>query len=392
MPRKNKISKKHALHFIVILGFVSLFADITYEGARSITGPYLAILGASGTAVGIIAGLGELIGYGVRVLTGYISDQTRRYWAITIFGYALNLIAVPLLAFAGSWQMAGFLIILERFGKAIRTPARDTIISFATKQVGRGLGFGIHEFLDRMGAVLGPLIMTLALAFREDYRIGFKILFLPAFIAIVILLYAKWMVPSPEKLESNTPLLHPKVLRRNFWIYLLAVGLVAAGYIDFALIAYHFQKASTLSVIWIPLIYTIAMLFDGITSLFIGRLFDKKGVFILAIVIAVASVFAPLVFFGTAIGASIGVLLWGIGMGAQTTITRAMIPYLVSPEKRGTAYGIFNLSFGLFWFAGSAVMGILYDISLIYLVGFSLVFQLASIPLFFMIQLKPKSN
>ena len=144
----NTLFKNHALKFIILLGIVSLFADMTYEGARSITGPYLALLGASAAVVGFVAGFGELVGYALRLVSGYMADKTRRYWAMTIIGYAVNLLAVPLLALAGNWPMAAILLIAERMGKAIRTPPRDVMLSHAASQVGRGWGFGLHEAMD----------------------------------------------------------------------------------------------------------------------------------------------------------------------------------------------------------------------------------------------------
>jgi MFS family permease len=169
-----------ALTFVVLLGVVSLLADVTYEGARSAVGPYLEILGASAAAVGVVAGLGELVGYAIRVAAGYLSDRTGRYWAITIAGYGVNLLAVPLLALAGRWEVAAALIVFERLGKAIRTPARDAMLSHATHSMGRGWGFGLHEALDQIGAVLGPLIVAAVLYFTGDYRAGFAILLVPA--------------------------------------------------------------------------------------------------------------------------------------------------------------------------------------------------------------------
>ena len=161
--KQDGISKGTALKFVVLLGVVSLFADMTYEGARSITGPYLAILGASATAVGIVAGFGELIGYALRLVSGYISDRTGKYWTVTLFGYFINLLAVPLLALAGSWEVAAFLMITERMGKAIRNPSRDAMLSHATQSIGRGWGFGLHEAMDQIGAILGPLIVATVL-------------------------------------------------------------------------------------------------------------------------------------------------------------------------------------------------------------------------------------
>ena len=206
----NNTSKAHALKFIILLGIVSLFADITYEGARSINGPYLALLGASATTVGIVAGFGELIGHSLRLVSGYISDKIGRYWAITLFGYTLNMLAVPALALAGRWEIAAVLMITERIGKAIRTPARDAMLSHATREIGRGKGFGLHEALDQIGAVLGPLIVSGVLYFKGGYRTSFVTLLIPAIMAISVLMTARWLYPQPRNLEVVQPELETK--------------------------------------------------------------------------------------------------------------------------------------------------------------------------------------
>jgi len=239
---KTPLARATAIRFIVLLGLVSLFADMTYEGARSIAGQYLALLGASGAAVGIVAGFGELIGYGLRIVSGFLSDRTRRYWAVTLVGYAINLFAVPLLALAGSWEVAAALMIAERLGKALRTPARDAMLSYATKETGRGWGFGLHEAMDQIGAVVGPVIVAVVLAVRGSYPAAFAVLAIPAVLALVTLLTARWLYPRPQDLEPTTPELKSAGFPRAYWIYLAAVALVAAGYVDFPLIAYHFEK------------------------------------------------------------------------------------------------------------------------------------------------------
>jgi len=380
--------KKTALKFIILLGIVSLFADITYEGARSITGPFLSILGASGAIVGIVIGLGELVGYGVRAISGRLSDKTQQYWAFIFIGYILNLMAVPLLAFTEHWQAAAFLIILERFGKAIRVPPRDALLSYATKQTGRGWGFGIHEAFDQIGAILGPLLIAMILFLKGSYQLGFAFLAIPGALAITALTLTKISYPRPQKMEKQGFSLQTKGLSKNYWRYVFGVGFIAAGYADFALIAYHFQKASIVSPVWISFLYSIAMGVDGIAALIMGRLFDFKGISILAIITAIVSFFAPLVFFGGFYAVLIGMILWGIGMGSQESIMRAIVASLAPPEKRGTAYGVLNLIFGLFWAAGSALIGIFYDISLFYVVAFSMIAQLASIPFFLSVKLK----
>lgn len=371
-----------ALRFVILLGLVSLLSDATYEGARSITGPFLAALGASGAAVGIVAGFGELVGYGLRLISGVISDRTGRYWAITIIGYAINLLAVPLLALAGRWELAAALMISERVGKAIRTPARDAMLSHATAEVGRGWGFGLHEAMDQLGAVAGPLIVAAILHARGGYRTAFAALLVPALLALSLLMVARWLYPRPRDLETSPRRLQPAGFPRVFWLYLAAVALVAAGYVDFPLVAYHFQKRAVVPGTWIPLFYAVAMGVDALAALLFGRLFDRIGVPVLAIVGVVTAGFAPLTFLGGFWLALAGMALWGVGMGAQESVMRAAVAGMVSPERRGSAYGLFNAGYGLSWFLGSALLGILYDRSLPALIAFSVVTQLASVPLF----------
>lgn len=382
------ISKKSALKFVILLGFVSLLADVTYEGARSITGPFLAVLGASATVVGFVSGLGELLGYGLRIFTGYIADRTKKYWTITIAGYFLNLVAVPLLALAGHWTVAVTFIILERIGKAIRTPSRDAMLSHATKEVGRGWGFGIHEAMDQIGAMLGPLIVALVMYLKGGYRLGFAVLLLPAVLALTVLFTARSLYPNPRQLETISPTIQTKGFSPKFWVYLSAVALIAAGYADFPLIAYHFKKISVVSDNLIPVFYAVAMGIDALAALIFGRLFDKAGISVLVFAAVISSFFAPLVFAPSFYFALAGAVLWGIGMGAQESVMRAAVAEMAPSDKRATAYGIFNAGYGIAWFLGSALMGVLYDLSLVSLIIFSVVIQLASVPLFILAKKK----
>jgi len=377
-----EISRKNALRFVVLLGVVSLLADTTYEGARSITGPFLAALGASGTIVGIVAGFGELVGYGLRLVSGVISDRTKRYWAITMAGYLLNLLAVPLLALAGRWEVAAALMIAERVGKALRNPPRDAMLSHATSEMGRGWGFGLHEAMDQTGAVAGPLIVAAVIHTHGGYQTAFAVLLIPALLALAVLLAARFLYPRPQDLEAGPRSLETAGLSRVFWLYLAAVALVAAGYVDFPLIAYHFQRSSVVSPSWIPIFYAVAMGMDALAAIVFGWMFDRVGLPVLAVVSVVSAFFAPLTFLGGFSAALAGMALWGIGMGAQESIMRAAVAGMVSRDKRATAYGIFNAGYGLVWFLGSALMGILYDVSLPSLIAFSVLTQVCSAPLF----------
>lgn len=379
--RSKNLSKYAAMKFIILIGIVSFFSDMTYEGARSITGPYLALLGANAVVVGFVAGFGEWIGYGLRLVSGYLADKTGKYWVITFTGYALNLLAVPLLALAGHWWIAATLMVIERIGKAIRVPARDAMLSHAGEVTGMGWGFGLHEALDRAGAMLGPLLVAIILYFKNSYQFSFAILIIPAILALCGLVVARWLYPSPHELNIYQKIGEIKNLQqKSFWLYLIGASLVAAGYADFPLMAYHFQKVAVVPTIWIPLSYSLAMGFTMVAAPVLGYWFDRKGLLVLVIVTVLTCFFAPLVFLGGEQLALLGVILWGIGMGAHESLMRAVIANMISTDKRGRAYGIFNMAYGSFWFLGSVLMGALYDISITWLVVFSLIIQLAAVP------------
>ncbi|NSW93859.1 MAG: MFS transporter [Bacteroidales bacterium] len=376
----KRIATDTATRFVILLGLISLFSDMTYEAARSINGAFLNILGTSGTTVGIVAGIGELIGYGLRFVSGYIADKTKKYWTILITGYLLNLLSVPLLALAGYWQIAVVLMIAERFGKAVRTPARDAFLSFGTQKIGRGWGYGLHEAMDQIGATAGPLLVSAVLFWNsQNYRIAYAVLLLPAVIAVSILLYCKHLYPRPESLEIKTRSLASKGFNRRYWIYIFAVAFIAAGYADFTLIAYHFKTKALTSDSTIPLLYAAAMATDAIAALIFGKLYDKTGIKTLLLAVILSSFFAPMVFLGGINWAVAGMVLWGIGMGAQESILKAEIAGMIPPERRGTAFGTFNTIFGVSWFAGSALMGFLYDISITWLVLFSVASQMTAV-------------
>lgn len=382
--------KDNALKFIVLLGVVSLLGDMTYEGARSITGPYLALLGASAAAVGLVSGLGELVGYSLRFASGYLADKSRKYWALTIIGYAVNLLAVPLLALAGNWPMAALLLIAERMGKAIRTPPRDVMLSHATSQVGRGWGFGLHEAMDQIGAILGPLIVAIILYVYGNYQTGFAFLLLPAILALAVLVTSKFLYPHPHHLEVQVPKLKTKGLMRVYWIYIVAVIFIALGFADFPLVAYHFQKVQLVAPVMIPIFYSVAMGVDALAALLFGRLFDKMGMWALIMAVTCSAFFAPMVFWGDFNLALLGMALWGVGMGAQESIMGAAVAEMSPVRVRGSAYGVFSVIYGFSWFAGSFILGLLYDFSFTAMVMFSLGAQLLSVmPLFVIRNYRP---
>jgi MFS family permease len=372
------------VYFIILLGIVSLFGDITYEGARSVTGPYLRTLGASPGVVGLVAGIGEFTGYALRLASGHLADRTKAYWLLTFIGYGL-LLSIPLLAFADYWQLAAVLIILERMGKAIRSPARDTMLSYATKKVGRGWGFAVHEALDQIGAIIGPIAFSLVLLSHDNYREGFTVLWIPALLTLAVLAIARRKFPAPQKLEAPGETSKQNIqgkLPRIFWLYTIFTLFSVAGFANFQLISYHLKAHSIVPDAQIPIIYAIAMGVDALAALLVGKTYDRIGLISLLAVPLLTLPIPFLVFSHSYSLVLIGMALWGVVMGIQETIMRAAIADLTPVERRGFAYGIFNTVYGAGWFLGSALMGLLYELSINYLILFAVVMELISIPLF----------
>jgi MFS family permease len=372
-----------ALKFVLLVGIVSFFADFTYEGSRSVVGQYMGLLGAGALAIGVVTGFGELLGYALRLVSGGMADRTQRYWPITIGGYVLQMSVVPLLALARSWPMAAVLIVLERVGKATRNPPRDAMLAHAAKDMGYGWAFGVHEALDQFGALFGPLAVALVLAISHgDYKIAFASLAVPGAIMLALLGVARLLYPRPQDLEAGPAHVTAEGLPRVFWVYLAGAALVAAGFADFPLIAYHFQNAGTVSTTIVPVFYAVAMAVSGIGSLIFGRLFDRSGIGILVPLTIVGALFAPLVFLGGFWAGLVGVSLWGIGMGVHESLIPAAVAPMISPSRRASAYGLFTGAYGIAWFLGSVVIGALFNVSLGAVVVFSVLAELAAIPVF----------
>jgi predicted MFS family arabinose efflux permease len=383
--RASKVSP--ALKFVLMIGIMSFFADFTYEGSRSIIGQYLGLLGAGALAIGVITGFGEFLGYALRLVSGRGADRTGRYWPITIGGYVLQMSVVPLLALAGTWQVAALLIILERVGKAIRNPPRDAMLSHAAKEMGYGWAFGVHEALDQFGAMFGPLLIALILAVSQhDYKIAFAALAVPAAIMLALLAVARLLYPRPQDLEAGPAQVTTEGLPRVFWVYLAGAALVGAGFADFPIIAYHFQQAGTVPPTLIPIFYAAAMAVSGTGSLVFGRLYDRIGIGILVPLTLIAALYAPLAFLGGFWPSLVGVSLWGLGMGVHESIIPAAVSPMISPDRRASAYGLFTGAYGIAWFLGSIAIGALFNVSLIVVVAFSMVAELAAIPLILVVR------
>jgi MFS family permease len=394
VARSSDEHAKRARTFVVLMGVVALFGDMTYEGARGLVGPYLALLGASATAVGFAAGLGEFLGYGLRLVTGWLGDRTRAYWPLVIAGYSINLVAVPGLALVGSWEAAVALLLLERIGKAIRSPARSTLVSYAASTVGVGKSFGLEEALDQIGAVSGPLLTALAIwvvrgePVSTQYRVAFLVLLVPVALNLALVLRARAKFPRPDSFESAGRHDHPQLGGLFRW-YVAGVMLMGLGFADWALVAFHASRTGTLDAATLPLLYASAMAIDALGALAFGVLFDRHGLLVLAGTTVASALFAPFVFLVPSTTLLVvGAACWALGMGAQDSIFKAAIAKLVPREERGRAYGYFFALFGLAWWVGSTTMGWLYERSMTALVVFSVVTQLAAVPLLLFVGLR----
>ncbi|PWL75593.1 MAG: MFS transporter [Clostridiales bacterium] len=389
--------------FIILFGIVSLFSDMTHEGASSIRGAYLSLLGASAATIGFISGLGELVGYSMRYVFGKLTDKSKQYWPMTIAGYVLDIIAVPALALVGEhgWIAACVLLVIQRMGKAIKKPAKDTIMSFAASQEGVGKSFGIQEVLDQIGAFIGPVLLYLVMLFKtegttfEIYSTCFAVLAIPGAITLILLIVTRCKFPNPEHFEPEPKEYVPFKIKKEFILYIAGISLFAFGFIDYSIIIMHVSRtyshltsglsetSALVSTGSLPLLYAGAMLVDAVAALFFGMMYDKNGVKALVLSTVISAPFAVFVFaFDSVPMLLIGVALWGVGMGAQESILKAAVTSMVPKASRATGYGVFECSFGAFWFLGSWLMGVLYDVSIPAMIAVSVIAQLAAIPLY----------
>lgn len=360
--------------FILLMGIVSLFADMAHEGARSVLGDYLGLLGASAATVGLVAGLGECLGYALRMFTGMLADRTHLYWPMTIGGYCVNMLAIPLLALVpeGGWPAAAGLIIAERIGKAVRQPAKNTLLSFAASREGVGRSFAIQEFLDQVGAFLGPVLLFVIMTGRggmsrlDAYALCFACLGIPALMALVVLLAARRRFPDPSAFEP--PAVRTSAARscsRPFLLYLAASSLLAFAFVDFPLVTLHVSRAGLLDGAGLPLLYALAMLADACAALIFGWLYDRRGYRVLGPVALAGALFPVFIFWADSLwGVAVGACLWGMGMGAQESVMKAVVVSLSSREQRARHFGIFEACFGVSWFLGSWCLGWLYEVDL----------------------------
>ena len=368
-----------AMLFILLFGIVSMFSDMTKESAESIRGAFLSLMGASAATIGLVSGLGELVGYSLRFVSGKFADRTRKYWPIVIVGYCLELVTIPALAFVGEngWVAACILLVVQKFGKAVKKPAKDTVVSFAASREGAGKAFGLQELLDQFGAVLGPLLLYVIMLFKTDgstferYSFCFLALAVPAVLTLVLLVVTRLHFPNPEQFEPDAKEYVPLKVGSKFVLYIIGISLFAFGFLDYSLVAMHVNRTCA------------DIVPAGALPLLFGNLYDRWGMKVLVVSALFAAPFSFLIFLGhSAPALVVGVVMWGIGMGAQESILKAAVTDMTPKSARATGFGAFSLAFGLAWFLGSWCLGALYDINLTLMASVSAACQLLAIPFY----------
>ena len=383
MTTTNRLSP---LRFVLAFGVVSGLADVVYEGARAIVGPFLANLGASALVVGFVTGVGEAVALVLRLGTGRLSDRTGRHWALSIIGYLMTVAAVPPLALSQALWQAALLVVAERFGKAVRTPARDTMLAQASSRTGRGRAFAIHEALDQSGAVVGPLVVAAMVAI-SGYRLGFGVLVVPGVATLVLLVWLRRAVPVPGAYEGSSP--DPMTaaatgqrFSARFWAYTAFTAMTMLGYATFGVLSYHLQVRHIVPEPLIPVLYAVAMGVAALAALASGAIYDRIGLRGLVVLPVLAAAVAFLSYSSSVALVCVGAVMWGAAMGVHESTMRAAVADMVPAARRGVGFGTFTAVYGLAWLAGGTILGALYGYSISALITFTILTQALALVLF----------
>jgi MFS family permease len=378
----HALSHSPAFRFVLTMGIVNLFADITYEGGGALNGPFLGSLGATAAIISVVAGLGECLGYAVRTLSGGIADRTGAHWAVTFIGYAINLLAVPAMALAPNWETAAALVLAERIGRGIRKPTVEAMLSYTTGKVGRGWVYAVNTALDETGATIGPLLMALVLYLRGSYQLAFGLLSFSSIAALATLTAARLKFPLPAQLEAGERTARATGFVAAYWIYMAAGAVFAAGLTSFELVSFHLSATRSVAPALIPMLLALATAGGVVASLTFGKMYDRLGIGVVAAAALLSALCSPLLFLGGPWLVVAGMFLWGIGYATQDTLIKALIAGVLPEGRRNSAFGIFYLGYGGGWLAGSIIMGLLYEHSRPALIAFAVATQIASVPLF----------
>lgn len=360
---------------MVAFGLVSLAADMVYEGMRSVAGPFLGSLGASALTVGVVTGAGEATALVLRLVTGAWADRSQQHWRLTVTGYAMTAVCVPLLAIApfvgaAGVAVASVLILLERTGKAIRSPSKSALLARMATHTGRGRGFAVHQALDQVGAFVGPLVVAGAAAATGELWTGFLVLAVPGAVSLLLLAQLRRRVPSvaaPEPDDGGVSHPHPQRglaalgtdLPRSFHLFSLAVALTTAGLMTFGVISFRFVDRGLVPIAAAPVVYAVAMACGALAALASGDLFDRVGARVLLAVPALVAVVPLLVYADELAVVLVGIALWGAAAGVQDSTVKAYVADLVPGRRRATAYGVLAAVQGVGALLGGALAGAL---------------------------------
>ncbi|GAA2034513.1 MFS transporter [Agromyces tropicus] len=399
------------------LGFVSLFIDMVSDGAISVGGALLQQLGASAALVGAITGTATAVALVLRLVTGPWADRTRAYWGFSIAGYAMSAISVPLLALtpslgAAALATASGLLLAERTGKGVRGPAKTVLLADAAGAVGRGRAFGVHKFLDQVGAFAGPLLVAGIAAATGELWPAFLALAVPAATAMVLLVWLRARVPdtrvyadpetapapqadpapqaaaaapdepAPPARRSPAALLAgiaavPEHVRTTFLLFAAFAALTTFGLLSFGVLSFHLVAADLVPVAGVPLVYAVGMATAAVGALATGWAYDRMGAGIL-FAVPLLTAFVPGLSLGGSVGVVVaGVAIWGLATGVQDSTVKALVADLVPAGQRGSAYGWFAVFQGVGALAGATVAGVLYA-QLPVLVGLVVALQVAA--------------
>lgn len=389
----NKLYQLFSLssfRFVLIIGLINFFADMTYEGGAAINGQYLGLLGASAAVISTLAGLGEFLGYSLRSVAGFIADKTKKYWFITFIGYFINLLSVPAIALVQSWQWAAVFIVTERIGRAVRKPTIEAMLSYTTGKLGKGFVFSINTAMDEVGAAIGPLLMAYILFMKGDYRFGYAMLLIPSLLALMVLFFAYRKYPSVYVLEENDLSTQPAKFSAAYWYYMLAGAFFAGGILSYELISYHLLQKNFFEPHYIPIFLALATLCAVFANLFLGYFFDKFGLLIVLLSIILSAASGAFIFLGGPYLILLAMPLCGFSYAIQDTLLKAVIAGHLPKNKRSLAFGLYYTGYGLGWLLGSIVAGLLYEHSLIAISIFTAFMQLSSIPIFLFASYKEK--
>ena len=381
MKRESALADS-AFRFVLTIGIVNLFADMTYEGGGGINGAFMGSLGASAAVISIVAGLGEFLGYSLRSVAGYVADRTGRHWAVTFVGYSVNLFAVPAMALAGSWQVAAVLVLAERIGRALRKPTVEAMLSYTTGKHGKGWVYAVNTALDETGATIGPLVVAAVLFLKGSYQDAYAMLLLSTLLALATLVVARLRFPVPERFEQEDTT-SAKAFGASYWLFMSAAACFAAGLMSYELLSYHLNKTGIVAQAWAPVLLAFATGSGVIANLILGKAYDRFGLPVLLVAVVLSALFTPLAFIAEQWWIVVAAMpLLGIGYAVQDTLLKAVVAGMLPKRRRDLVFGLFYTGYGCGWLLGSVAMGLLYDRSLATLVGLAVVAQVGSLPLF----------